>query len=74
MYRTIKSTEKPTTSSGYLIDYVFDLIKLSVKYYTFDKRVCIGQSDCENGSQVNSEREARNLTGLWNNSSRYVMF
>ncbi|CAH8386764.1 unnamed protein product [Eruca vesicaria subsp. sativa] len=44
MYRTIKSTEKPTTSSG--------------------------QSDtCENGSKVNSERQARDLQGLWNNSS-----
>ncbi|CAN7056649.1 unnamed protein product [Brassica oleracea var. botrytis] len=44
MYRTIKSTEKPTTSPG--------------------------QSDtCENGSQVKSERQARDLQGLWNNSS-----
>lgn len=35
----------------------------------------IGQSDtCENGSQVNREREARDLQGLWNNSSRYAMF
>ncbi|ESQ55651.1 hypothetical protein EUTSA_v10026166mg [Eutrema salsugineum] len=46
MYRTIKSTEKPTTSSG--------------------------QSDtCENGSQSNSERQAR---GLWNNSSSEARF
>ncbi|WZZ09103.1 hypothetical protein YC2023_095024 [Brassica napus] len=45
MYRTIKSTKKPTTSPG--------------------------QSDtCENGSQVKSERQARDLQGLWNSSSR----
>ncbi|XP_010434628.1 PREDICTED: probable transcription factor KAN3 [Camelina sativa] len=49
MYRTIKSTEKPTTSSG--------------------------QSDtCENGTQVNSEREATDLQGLWNNSSSEARF
>ncbi|KAF8098190.1 hypothetical protein N665_0271s0010 [Sinapis alba] len=49
MYRTIKSTEKPTTSPG--------------------------QSDtCENGSQVKSERQARDLQGLWNNSSCEARF
>ncbi|XP_010439964.1 PREDICTED: probable transcription factor KAN3 [Camelina sativa] len=49
MYRTIKSTEKPTTSSG--------------------------QSDtCENGTQVNSGREATDLQGLWNNSSSEARF
>ncbi|KAG7542469.1 Homeobox-like domain superfamily [Arabidopsis thaliana x Arabidopsis arenosa] len=49
MYRTIKSTEKPTTSSGH-------------------------SDTCENGSQVNSERESRNLQGLWNNSSSEARF
>lgn len=77
MYRTIKSTEKPTTSSGYLIDYVYtNLISLPVKYYISDNCWCvyIGQSDtCENGSQVNSQEQARDLQGLWNNSSRYVL-
>ncbi|KAL1200633.1 putative transcription factor KAN3 [Cardamine amara subsp. amara] len=50
MYRTIKSTEKPTTSSG--------------------------QSDTynENGSQVNSEEQARDLQGLWNNPSSEARF
>ncbi|CAH2078755.1 unnamed protein product [Thlaspi arvense] len=49
MYRTIKSTEKPTSSSG--------------------------QSDtCENGSHVNRERQARDLQGLWNNSSSEARF
>ncbi|XP_018448086.1 probable transcription factor KAN3 isoform X2 [Raphanus sativus] len=44
MYRTIKSTEKPTSP---------------------------GQSDtCDDGAQVKSERQARDLQGLWNNSSR----
>ncbi|EOA17029.1 hypothetical protein CARUB_v10005261mg [Capsella rubella] len=46
MYRTIKSTEKPTTSSD----------------------------TCENGTQVNSEREARDVQGLWNNSSSEARF
>ncbi|KAF3534294.1 hypothetical protein DY000_02037222 [Brassica cretica] len=51
MYRTIKSTEKPTTSSD------------------------IGQSDtCENELKVNSERHARDLQGLWSNSSSEARF
>ncbi|KAG2238954.1 hypothetical protein Bca52824_089814 [Brassica carinata] len=51
MYRTIKSTEKPTTSSD------------------------IGQSDtCENELKVNSKRQARDLQGLWNNSSSEARF
>ena len=37
--------------------------------------VDIGQSDtCENELKVNSERHARDLQGLWSNSSRYVMY
>ncbi|CAG7886892.1 probable transcription factor KAN3 [Brassica rapa] len=51
MYRTIKSTEKPTTSSD------------------------IGQSDtCENELKLNSERQARDLQGLWSNSSSEARF
>lgn len=35
----------------------------------------IGQSDtCENELKVNSKRQARDLQGLWNNSSRCVMY
>lgn len=37
--------------------------------------VYIGQSDtCDDGAQVKSERQARDLQGLWNNSSRYNIF
>ncbi|KAF8088340.1 hypothetical protein N665_0545s0008 [Sinapis alba] len=51
MYRTIKSTEKPTTSSD------------------------IGQADTfEKELKVNSERQARDLQGLWNNSSSEARF
>ncbi|KAJ0236806.1 transcription factor KAN3 [Hirschfeldia incana] len=51
MYRTIKSTEKPTTSSD------------------------IGRSDTfEKDLKVNSERQARDLQGLWNNSSSESRF